>query len=73
MFLKGTFRPAYNGSVFVKEGLGYLLNFDNLVDTSQASGLAFRPLFPRLTTDLYLIWKKHPIFFSNRRAFFKTH
>lgn len=64
LFLKGSFRLAYNGSVFVKEGLGYLLTFDRLVDTSPASGLAFRSLSPRLTTDLYLVWKKHPAFSS---------
>lgn len=31
--LSGTVNLAYNGSVFVKEGLGYMLTFDRLVDT----------------------------------------
>ncbi len=60
--LEGSFRLAYNGSIFVKEGLGYLLAFDRIVNTSPESSLAFRPLAPRLATDLYLIWKKHPAF-----------
>ena len=60
--LEGSFRLSYNGSMFAREGLGYLLTFEHLVDTSPDSGLVFRPLFPRLETKLYLIWKKYPSF-----------
>lgn len=60
--LEGTFRLAYNASVFVKEGLGYQLTFDGLVDTSPGSGLAFRPLWPKLETELFLIWNKSQTF-----------
>ncbi len=60
--LEGTFRLSYNGSVFVKEGLGYLLTFDRLVDTSQGSGLAFRPLAPRLESKLVIAWKRYQAF-----------
>ena len=60
--LEGSFRLSYNGSMFAKEGLGYLLTFDHLIDTSAGSGLVFRPLYPRLETKLYLIWKKYQIF-----------
>ena len=54
--LEGSFRLAYNGSVFVKEGLGYLLALDGLVDTSSESGLVFRPLSPALEVPLCLAW-----------------
>ena len=57
--LEGSFRLSYNGSMFAREGLGYLLSFDRLIDTSPASGLVFRPLSPRLENRLYLIWKKY--------------
>ncbi len=60
--LEGSFRLAYNGSVFVRERLGYLLTFEHLVDTSESSGLAFRPLCPALEARLYIIWKKHQAF-----------
>ena len=62
LHLEGSFRLSYNGSLFVKEGLGYLLTFDHLIDTSQDSGLTFRPLMPRLETKIYLIWKKNQVF-----------
>ena len=62
LHLEGSFRLAYNGSMFTKEHLGYLLTFDKLVDTSSGSGLVFRPLSPRLETSLYLVWKKYQTF-----------
>ena len=57
--LEGSFRLSYNGSMFAREGLGYLLTFDRLIDTSSGSGLAFRPLAPTLENKLYLVWKKY--------------
>ena len=62
LHLEGSFRLSYNASIFTKEQLGYLLTFDKLIDTSPGSGLAFRPLAPRLETKLYLVWKKYQTF-----------
>ena len=62
LHLEGSFRLSYNGSVFAKSGLGYLLTFDKLIDVSPESGLVFVPLYPRLETKLYLVWKKYPTF-----------
>ncbi len=44
--LTGTLNLACNDSVFVREGLGYMLTFDKLVNTGPKSGLCFRPLEP---------------------------
>ena len=60
--LEGSFRLSYNGSIFAKAGLGYLLTFDKLIDVSSDSGLVFRPLTPCLETKLYLVWKKYQPF-----------
>ncbi len=60
--LTGTINLAYNGSVFVKEGVGYMLSFDNLIDTGTNSPLTFRPLNPPLETKMYVIWKKYQVF-----------
>lgn len=57
-----TLNLAYNGSVLAREGLGYVLTFDKLVDTSEQSELCFRPLAPTLETKLYIIWKKYQLF-----------
>ena len=60
--LEGSFRLSYNGSIFAKEGLGYLLTFDHLIDTSEGSGVVFRPLSPKLETTLYLAWNRYQTF-----------
>lgn len=60
--LEGSFRLSYNASLFVREGLGYLLTFDRLIDTSPASGLVFRPLWPRAEAKIYLVWRRGQVF-----------
>ena len=62
LHLEGSFRLAYNGSMFAKEGLGILLTLNNLIDTSPGSGLVFRPLYPHLEVKMYLIWNKYQSF-----------
>ena len=62
LHLEGSFRLAYNASMFVREGLGYQLSFAHLVDVSPESGLVFRPLAPKLEVKLYLIWNRYQTF-----------
>ena len=69
--LEGSFRLAYNGSMFAKEGLGILLTLNNLIDTSPESGLVFRPLCPHLEMKMYLIWNKYQSFTPIAERFLK--
>lgn len=71
LLLEGSFRLSYNGSVFAREGLGYLLTFDHLIDTSEGSGLTFRPLSPRLETSIYLVWNRNQTFTPIAERFLK--
>ena len=71
LHLEGSFRLAYNGSMFAKEGLGVLLTLNDLIDTSKESGLVFRPLAPRLEMKMYLIWKKYQRFTPIAERFLK--
>lgn len=48
-----------NGAFFVREGLGFLLTFEGLVDTGETSSLTCRPLDPPLTAHSYLIWRRN--------------
>ena len=63
---------SYNGSVLAKEGTGYLLTFDGLVDTSRTSRLCFRPLMPELTTNMYIIWRRGQQFTRAGELFLDT-
>jgi Transcriptional regulator len=71
LHLEGSFRLAYNGSMFAKEGLGILLTLNNLIDTSPESGLVFRPLYPHLEMKMYLIWNKYQCFTPIAERFLK--
>lgn len=57
-----TFNLAYNAGILVREGLGYAITFDKLINTGADSALCFRPLTPVLETKMYVIWKKYQVF-----------
>ena len=57
-----TYNLVYNASLLVEDGLGYVLCFIKLINTSGNSRLCMRPILPQMKTAGYLIWKKYQIF-----------
>lgn len=57
-----TYDLILNTAFMVKEGIGYALGFDRLIDTESNGELCFRPLQPVLQSPMYLIWKKYQVF-----------
>ena len=57
-----TYNLLYNAAIMVREGLGYAISIDNLVDVSDDSEICFRPLYPVLESKLHFIWKKYQLF-----------
>ncbi|MDY6416836.1 MAG: LysR family transcriptional regulator [Succinivibrio dextrinosolvens] len=66
-----TVNLAYNGSVFVKENVAVLLSYKGLANTSEENNLRWIPLYPKLTTPLYVIWRKYQVFTPIVDLFFK--
>ena len=62
----------FNASIYVEEGLSYVICFDKITNTSKYNGLAFRPLSPGLETEMCLIWKKYQIFSNPSEKFLFT-
>ncbi len=60
--IAGTYNLLFNGSLMVKDGMGYALCFDKIINTTDDSGLCFRPLMPELSESMHIIWKKYQIF-----------
>lgn len=52
----------YNMSLLVKEGAGYAVTLDKIINTSGNSDLCFRPLYPELISHLDIAWKKYQVF-----------
>ena len=57
-----TFNLMYNAALMVKAGVGYAVSIDGIVNTDSESELCFRPLTPKMTSGLDLIWKKYHAF-----------
>lgn len=53
-----TYDLIFNASILVKEGIGYALGFDKLVNTGTESVLCFRPVVPAMTSPMRVIWRK---------------
>lgn len=60
--IAGTYNLLFNGSLMVKDGMGYALCLDKIINTTDNSGLCFRPLMPELSENMHIIWKKYQIF-----------
>ena len=52
----------FNAAVMVEQGMGIALCLDHLADTTEHTGLTFRPLYPAALNRLRLAWKKYQIF-----------
>ena len=57
-----TYNLLFNASLLVEEGLGYAICFDRIINTSGDSRLCFRPLYPTIESEMYMIWKKYQVF-----------
>ncbi len=71
LHLEGSFRLSYNGSMFAREGLGFLLTLEHLIDVSPESGMLFLPLAPALDLRFYLIWNRYQTFTPIAERFLK--
>ena len=56
-----TYNLIYNASLMVKDGLGYAICFDKLINTTGESDLCIRPLVPKIENSGALIWKKYQV------------
>lgn len=65
----GTYNLLYNASLMVDEGFGSALCLDGLINTSGNSNLCFRPLAPRKTAGMDIIWKKYQVFTKAAQKF----
>lgn len=64
-----TYDLLHNVSLFVKEGIGYALTLDKIINISGDIELCFRPLCPALEAGLCIVWKKYQVFSRASRKF----
>jgi len=57
-----TFNLITNAALMIESGGGYVFSFDGLSYTGEDDPLIFRPLYPKIQANLYLIWRKYETF-----------
>ena len=66
-----TYNILYNASLMVKEGVGYALCLDKIINTTRNSNLCFRPLSSKLEYCLDIVWRKNHVFSSSAINFLR--
>lgn len=67
-----TYNLIYNASLLVREGIGYAISLDKLINTDGDNELCFRPLKPEIETSLAVVWKKYQVFSKAAEYFLKN-
>lgn len=67
--IAGTYNLLYNGSIMVKNKMGYAICFDKIINTSGDSSLIFKPLNLAFERDPVIVWKKYQIFSKAAQRF----
>lgn len=66
-----TYDLIFNASLFVRQGFGYALALDKIINTTGDSELCFRPLYPTLEAGLCIAWKRYQVFSRASQEFLR--
>lgn len=64
-----TFNLITNAALMIESGGGYVFSFEGLSYTGADDPLTFRPLYPKIQANLYLIWRKYETFSNSAGKF----
>ena len=66
-----TYDLIFNASLFVRQGVGYAIALDKIINTSGNSELCFRPLYPTMEAGLCIVWKRYQVFSKASQEFLR--
>lgn len=64
-----TYNLLYNAALLARRGIGVVISLEGIVDTNEGSGLAFRPLEPAVSAEVFIAWKRYQSFSPAAEAF----
>ena len=67
-----TYSLAYNGSLMVADGLGYMLCLDKILNVTGDSPLCFRPIMPLTKATMSVVWKRYQVFSKASERFLEV-
>lgn len=66
-----TYNLLFNASLLVEEGLGYAIGLDKIIHTGKNNKLCFRPLYPSVEAEMFIVWKKYQVFSKAAEQFMR--
>ncbi|MEI0612133.1 LysR family transcriptional regulator [Brachyspira pilosicoli] len=67
--ITATYNLIYNALIMVREGMGYALCLDKLIDNMYHQNICFIPLKPKLESGINIVWKKNQEFSRASKIF----
>lgn len=67
--IAATYNLLYNALIMVREGMGYALSLDKLIDNMHNENICFIPLKPKLESGINIVWKKNQEFSRASKIF----
>lgn len=67
--ITATYNLIYNALIMVREGMGYALCLDKLIDNMEHQNICFIPLKPKLESGINIVWKKDQEFSRASKIF----
>lgn len=71
LHIAGSYTLLYNASLMVREGLGCVLAFENIINT-KGSDICCRPLKPEIFAQPFIAWKKNQVFSKASQKFLEA-
>ena len=71
LHIAGSYTLLYNASLMVREGLGFALSFENIINT-KGSDICCRPLKPEIFAQPFISWKKNQVFSKASQVFLEA-
>lgn len=57
--IAATYSLIFNGALMVTDGIGCLLGLNHILNLSGTTVQCFRPLYPAVTSNIHICWKRH--------------
>lgn len=71
LHIAGSYTLLYNASLMVREGLGCVLAFENIINT-KGSDICCRPPKPEIFAQPFIAWKKNQVFSKASQKFLEA-
>lgn len=70
--ITATYNLLYSANILARANIGNALAFNPFLDKTEDEAFIFKPLYPKVEIDMFLIWKKGQVFSRASKKFLDT-